>query len=317
MKEIGLLIDSGAFSAWTQGQGKEINLDDYIEFCLQYIDIADAVVNLDVIPGRPYKKITPDEYEKSAEQGWRNYEKMLAAGISKEKLIHVFHQGEAFKWLQRMVKEIPYIGLSPANDKTPEQKIAWLDQCMEYVTDENGIPLVKFHGFAVTSLEMMLRYPWYSVDSTTWTVNARLGRVFVPRLIQGKWVYDEKFWIIAISSRSPERKEAGKHFDTLPPSIRKIAMRYFEEMGFPLGKSRFEKVPQTYQLKDNELWAEKKPSDPHEKRLIEIIEEPGLCNSCKLRDDANFMFFQNVEKALPRWPRPFKAKKKTLKGFTL
>ncbi len=90
MKEIGLLIDSsGAFSAWTQG--KEINLDDYIEFCLQYIDIADAVANLDVIPGRPYKKITPEEYEKSAEQGWRNYEKMLAAGIPKEKLIHVFH----------------------------------------------------------------------------------------------------------------------------------------------------------------------------------------------------------------------------------
>ena len=54
MREIGLLIDSGAFSAWTQG--KEINLvDDYIDFCLQYIDIADAVVNLDVIPGRPYK----------------------------------------------------------------------------------------------------------------------------------------------------------------------------------------------------------------------------------------------------------------------
>ena len=70
MREIGLLIDSGAFSAWTQG--KEINLvDDYIDFCLQYIDIADAVLNLDVIPGRPYKKLTPEEYEKSAEQGWR------------------------------------------------------------------------------------------------------------------------------------------------------------------------------------------------------------------------------------------------------
>lgn len=148
--------------------------------------------------------------------------KMLAAGIPKEKLIHVFHQGEAFKWLQRMVKEIPYIGLSPANDKTPEQKTAWIDQCMEYVADENGMPLVKFHGFAVTSLNMMLRYPWYSVDSTTWTVNARLGRVFVPRLIKGKWVYDEKFWIIPISSRSPERKEAGKHFDTLPPLYAKL-----------------------------------------------------------------------------------------------
>ena len=145
----------------------------------------------------------------------------------------------------------------------------------------------------------------------------QIGESFCPRLIKGKWVYDEKFWIISISSRSPERKETGKHFDTLPPSIRKIAMRYFEEIGFPLGKSRLEKVPQTYQLKDNEHWAEKKPSDPHEKRLIEIIEEPGLCNSCKLRDEANFMFFQNLEKALPKWPRPFKAKKKTLKRFAL
>ena len=317
MGEIGLLIDSGAFSAWTQGE-KEINLDDYIEFCLQNIDIADAVVNLDVIPGHPYQKITPEEYERSAEQGWKNYEKMLAAGIPKEKLIHVFHQGENFKWLQRMVKEIPYIGLSPANDKTPEQKIAWLDQCMEYVTDETGMPLVKFHGFAVTSLSMMLRYPWYSVDSSTWALRARTGRVFVPRFVKGKWVYGEYFWDLPISTRHPDRKEPGKHFDTLPPSLQKLVTRYFEEMGFPLGKSRFEKVPQTYNLKDNERWAEKKPSDPNEKRLIEIIEEPGLRNSCQLRDEANFMFFQNFEKSVPKWPRPFKAKKeKMLKGFAL
>ena len=309
MKEIGLLIDSGAFSAWTQG--KEINLDDYIEFCLQHIDIADAVVNLDVISKDRFSMGTKE----SAELTLRNQKIMEQAGLSP---LPVFHIGEPFEYLEYYINHYDYIGLGGMVGKSKQTLSSWLDVVFErYICDERGYPKVKVHGFGLTSVSLMVKYPWYSVDSTTWTVNARLGRVFVPRLIKGKWVYDEKFWIIPISSRSPERKEAGKHFDTLPPSIRKIAMRYFEEMGFPLGKSRFEKFPQSYEPKDNELWAEKKPSHPHEKRLIEIIEEPGLCNSYQLRDEANFMFFQNVEKALPKWPRPFKAKKKTLKGFAL
>jgi len=311
--KISLFLDSGAFSAWTQG--REIDIDAYIQFCLEHQDLVDAVANLDVIPGHPYKRITQKDIEDSAKRGWENYEKMLAAGIPKNKLVHIFHQGEDMKWLEKMVRVMPYIGLSPANDKTRDQKLMWLDRCMECVTDKNGMPLVKFHGFAVTSLDMLLRYPWYSVDSSTWVVNARMGRVFIPRRKDGQWKYDEKFWIIPVSNRSPEKKEAGKHIDNISPMQRRMVLEYIHEMGYSLGKSRFEKVLQSHELKENERWAEKKPKDKTEKRLLEVIEEPGLCNKYELRDEINIMFFQGLEKSLPKWPWPFK--RKSSRGFLL
>jgi len=83
-------------------------------------------------------------------------------------------------------------------------------------------------------------------------------------------------------------------------------LKYFEETGFPLGKSRLKKVPQSYEPKENERWAEEKPKDPSGKRLLEIKEEPGLSNSYVLRRKLNILFFQNLQKHIPEWPRPLK-----------
>ena len=311
--KVCLFLDSGAFSAWTQGV--EINIQEYIQFCLEHLDIVDVIANLDVIPGRPYQRLTQKDIDDSAMQGWINYKKMRNAGIPREKLVHIFHQGEDMKWLRRMVKEMPYIGLSPANDKTTAQKVMWLDSCMEHVTDKDGMPIVKFHGFAVTSLRLMLRYPWYSVDSTSWVVTGRLGSIYVPRFRDGEWIYDENSWKISVSNRSPGTKEAGKHINTLSPRQRQTILDYIDAKGYKLGKSRFEKVPQSHQLADNERWAEKKPKDKSAKRLLEIIEEPGLCNMYQLRDEINIIYFQDLEKHLPEWPWPFK--RKGAKGFVL
>ena len=105
-KKVELMLDSGAFSAWNQGVS--ISLKDYIDFCLENIEVIDFIVNLDVIPGKgPFIKVTKKDIENSAYEGWKNYETMLDAGIPKEKLIHVFHQGESMDWLERMVDEIP------------------------------------------------------------------------------------------------------------------------------------------------------------------------------------------------------------------
>jgi len=174
------MLDSGAFSAWNSGI--TINIQDYITFCLHNQDELDYIVNLDVIPGQPFKKVTKEDRKISTLQGWENYKTMLRGGIPKDKLIHVFHQGEDMEWLERMVKEISYIGLSPANDKTTGQKMAWLDQCMKYVTNNQGTPIVKFHGFAVTTLRLVFRYPWYSVDSSSWQLRGGgYGLIDVPK----------------------------------------------------------------------------------------------------------------------------------------
>jgi hypothetical protein len=309
-KKVKLFIDSGAYSAWTQNA--EINLQDYIDFCLQHIDMFECVANLDVIPGKPYVRLTAQDIEDSAKQGWDNYRIMLKAGIPKEKLIHAFHQGEDVKWLKRMVKEIPYIALSPSKDKNTEEKIQWLDYCMNYVTDKDGMPLVKFHGFGTTSIKIMLRYSWFSVDSTSWIFRGRVGAVYIPRFRNGSWVYDESNWMITVSNRSPHVKEKDRHFTTFPPSVQKQFLNYFALKGFKLGKSEFSREKATYKLKELERWLSKEENGYRE---VEHIIEPGLSNDYRMRDEANIIYFLDLESHLPKWPWAFQ--KRGSMGFGL
>lgn len=182
-----LLLDSGAFSVWNSSNPNEepIDLKAYIEYCRHYDKVVDFIANLDVIPGERNRPPTPDEVEASAALGLENYKAMIAGGVPKEKLIHTFHQGENWKWLELMVNEmkLPYIALSPANDSTQEEKMAWLHQCMPRVTDsKTGCPIVKFHGFAATGFEMMKEFPWFSVDSGTWADQAVKRIAILPPL---------------------------------------------------------------------------------------------------------------------------------------
>ena len=309
--KISLMLDSGAFSAWTKRI--DVDIDKYIDFCLMHLSYIDYIVNLDVIPGKFGQKALPiEEIERSASKGWDNYKYMIHKGIPKEKLIHIFHQGEDFKWLEKIVEAMPYIGLSPANDRSTSEKTQWLDDCMKYVCDDKGYPKVKWHGFAVTSLRLMFRYCWFSVDSTSWVMTSRMGGVYIPRYKSGEWIYDENSWKISVSTKSPNKSEEGKHINTLPEQQKRHILDYFSEKGYILGKSEFQFVSKNHKLKDNEQWAGKATGN---KREIEIIIESGLCNNYKLRDELNIIYYLDLESHMPKWPWPFKAK--GVKGFEL
>jgi len=292
---VDVFLDSGAFSAWTRGI--EIDIQKYIEFIKQNQDVITVYANLDVISKNRFSLGTKE----SAEKTLRNQKIMEEAGLSP---LPVFHIGEPFEYLEYYVNHYDYIGLGGMVGKSKQTLSPWLDVVFgRYICDERGYPKVKVHGFGLTSVSLMVEYPWYSVDSVAWKKEAFLGEVRVPYLRQGKWIYDEGCWSICVTQR---RKKEKYHIANLPLLKRKVVLKYFEEMGFPLGKSRFEKVPQSYEPKENERWAEKKPEDPNEKRLLEIIEEPGLCNSEVLRRKLNILFFQNLQKCIPQWPRPLK-----------
>jgi hypothetical protein len=161
------------------------------------------------------------------------------------------------------------------------------------------------HGFGLTSLPLMLRYPWYSVDSTTWLMTSRMGSIYIPRWKNGKWVYDEMSWKVAVSNRNPNKDDKGKHITTMLPTEKEIFLRYIHEKGYRLGKSDFKKVDQNYTLAKNERWVGKKPTDRTSKREVEIIVEPGICNMYDLRDEMNIIYFLDLERSIPEWPWPF------------
>ncbi len=297
-----IILDSGAFSAWMKQT--EINIADYAKFCLERLDQVDYIVNLDVIPGK-YGDKNPSEKEliRSTLKGWENYNYLVNQGIPEDKLIHVFHQGENFESLDYIINiaKLKYIGLSPANDRTTAEKIEWLDMCMDHVCDSNGIPKLKFHGFGVTSMPILFRYPWFSVDSTSWVQFGKYGMVLFPKRKQGKYRYDLPPYTIKVSSRSPTKMKADKHIDTMSLTERNWFISYIEEKGFDLGVSFLEpRNKLTHTLKEDEKWIDK--------NTIEVIRVEGLSNSGVMRDRWNLLHFLFVEQSMPKWPWSFEHK---------
>ena len=177
------MLDSGAFGAWNSG--KVIDIDHYIAYIRAHAEYLDYYVALDVIPGAFGVTPTPAEVEVSAQKSWENLLYMEAHGLQP---IPVFHMGEQFKWLRKMMDHgCPFIGISPANDRTTAKKRVWLDRVFNEITDDKGLPLVKTHAFGVTAIELLMRYPWYSADSTTWIMMAARGKILLPHWEKGKW----------------------------------------------------------------------------------------------------------------------------------
>lgn len=287
--KVDLFLDSGAFSAKTQGI--TIDIQDYISFIKEHEAVLNVYANLDVI-GDPI--------------GTRKNQRIMErAGLSP---LPVFHFGEdPEKYLKPLINKYEYICIG-GMVKSGEL-VTFLDNIFsKYICDENGFPKVKIHGFGLTSLRLMLRYPWFSCDSTSWVLAGRMGGVYIPKFRNGKYVYDIDPWKIAVSNQSPNTKEAGQHITTLSPNQKKVLFAYIHEKGYVLGSSHFKKVKQIHELKENEKWAEKKPKSKTDLRLLEIIDEPGISNKYQLRDEMNIMYYLDLEKSIPAYPRQFKMK---------
>lgn len=313
--KVKLFLDSGAFSAWTQGA--EINIEKYIEFIQENKDIIHIYANLDVIKVRNPDTTSKNKWigpnRETAEKTLENQRIMEDAGLNP---LPCFHYGEPFEYLKFYVENYDYIALGVAGN-SGMALMPWLDECFEkYICDEKGFPKVKVHGFAVTSLKVMLRFPWFSVDSTTWVLTGRMGIVFCPMRKNGEWQYRIPPLKVAVSSRSPSKKEAGKHISTLPREEKNMVMDYLAEKGFELGQSEFRMERQDYILQENEIWSGKKPINKSEKRELEVIIKPGISNRYWLRDRANIQYFADLHTHMPFWPWSFnRTSQRMLKGM--
>jgi hypothetical protein len=245
-----IMIDSGAFSVWNKR--KTIDLDDYIIYCLKYVDSISYVVNLDVIPGKPGQRPSKEEVERSATAGYRNYQTMIRKGIPKEKLIHVFHQGENFKWLEKMVREMDYIGLSPANDRSTKAKMEWLKECMPYVTDSDGRPTIRFHGFGVGSIKMIRMFPFYSVDSTAWGRDAQYKCINIPWKYSypnpHKWYYSSENITCNLKTIADDSRSIHRMREDIQNDIKE----YLTDMGVSIGSVSYTRQPADYELRPGE-----------------------------------------------------------------
>lgn len=220
-------LDSGAYSAWNSGT--VIDLDEYCAFIKANIETLDAYACLDVIPGTPNGYATLAQREEAAQATWKNYLYMKAEGLDP---LPVFHYLEPWKHLDRMIAHgCTYIGIGGlAPIKTKERRI-WLDDLFLRICDADGFPRVKTHGFGMTALVLMFRYPWHSVDSTTWFRMAGNGHIYMPHHADGAFVFNQIPIAITVSNASALADQGYRHGNSLPPAHRKLLDQWLAMCG--------------------------------------------------------------------------------------
>lgn len=223
-----IFLDSGAFSAHTLGV--DLKVSDYCEYIKRNSDILrveDGIVMASVLDG------IGDPL-----QTWRNQYEMELRGV---KPLPCFHAGEDERYLKHYVANYPYITLGGMVGSSTKQLQMWLDRIWDkYLVDGSGHAKVKVHGFGITSVPLMERYPWHSCDSSSWIQSTSFGVVVTP-----------KYGPIAVSEKSPSRHDAGQHLTTLSAIEQDHVLRYLESQGFTL-----ERLATVYQSRAAyNLWA--------------------------------------------------------------
>ena len=155
-----ILLDSGAYTAFSKG--KNISLIDYMRYIDENAPYIGRYITLDVI-GNP--RITRKFYEIMKMENYNP--------------VPVYHYGDDIKYLQRYVDSgETYIALGKTVPITDKSKVAaWVNE----LTDQ--FPTIKFHLLGSSSRKVTAGTNLYSVDSSTWIMQAING---YPKEIGGK-----------------------------------------------------------------------------------------------------------------------------------
>jgi hypothetical protein len=140
------MLDSGAFSA--HNSGKVIDLHEYIDVCHQLKEEDEKlkdIIALDVIG--------------SDVGSLKNSITMKKAGVD---AMPVFHIGDDWGIFQEYLDGWSKVGLSCRFGEPRDESYKFYDQCFNM-----GWPK-KFHSFGWVGEAMLMRYPFYSADSSSW-----------------------------------------------------------------------------------------------------------------------------------------------------
>jgi hypothetical protein len=286
-------LDSGSFTLWTRAAeyAKENHCenkwafydtpefweyaDSYAAFVKEYADAVDHYANVDVIP--------------NPKLSWRNQEYLENKhGLTP---VPVVHYTTDLKWLKfYMERGHEFIALGGlVGGSQADGRWDWIDRAFDIVCDQpSRLPKVKIHGFGVTNWDLLLRYPWYSVDSTSWTKAGAYGGVFVPHKRGGKFVFTEQPYVIKTSFESPETKDVGKHYFNLTAAEKTVVDEWLELIRVPLGTLG-------------------PPTGEGGRYRKEDVLTYGVITRHTERRAANLIFFEMLRDHIPQYPWPFRS----------
>lgn len=159
--EYNIMLDSGAFSAFTKGV--KIRISDYIAF-LKSAPSIKCYYNLDVIGNET--------------RTWKNQEHLQKNGL---KPLPVFHMGESFDSLKKCL-EYEYFAFGGLVGTDSRTLCNYLDKMFRFIKGNSTRTHNKIHALGVTSDLVLRRYPWYSCDSTNWVQSSAMGNILAPKI---------------------------------------------------------------------------------------------------------------------------------------
>jgi hypothetical protein len=236
-----VFLDSGAFSAFTLGV--ELSVSEYCEYIVRNLDILrveDGNLMASVLDGIGDPLAT---YRNQLEMEARFREEH---GMNLRPL-PCFHSNEDERYLEWYVANYDYITLGGMVGASTQQLITWLDRIWDrYLTDGAGRAKIKVHGFGITAVPLMERYPWYSCDSSSWIQSAAFGSIIMPGVSKQNPALP-----LSVSEKSPSRHDQGQHATTLSPIEQDYVFKLLEDNGFT-----YERLSTVYESRAAyNLWA--------------------------------------------------------------
>lgn len=160
---VRLMMDSGAYSAKTQG--KPIPHEEYLEFVAKNLDYISVPVMMDTV-------LDPEQTEK-------DYKIAAASGI---KFMYAFHRPEPWPYLERHLPHVPYVGLAPMPKSAPSVKIDWFSKCLHKAgMRHHEQPHVNpggrfnyqssFHLLGSAAERVISKIEAVSADSSSWSMS--------------------------------------------------------------------------------------------------------------------------------------------------
>lgn len=161
-------LDSGAFSFREQMKDEGLTtremehelqqyLKEYYNFLKEYGHRFFVVAELDV--GNMYEKT-------------KNREKLLELGL--DNLLPVIHRRDTRAYIEFLCKKYPYVALGSVPGFSTNELFRYVGSRLR-IAAKYG---TRIHGFAITDIEVMKKFPFFSCDSTTWLSGAKYGMSF-------------------------------------------------------------------------------------------------------------------------------------------
>jgi len=178
-----LFLDSGAFTAWSQGT--EINLKKYVAYCHEHQKQWDIIAGLDVIGDWQASKL--------------NYLDMRSEGLN---ILPTFHVGEPWEFLEWLCSEWKYVAIGGMVPYLSSNAPHFKKPLIRFLIKSHGIAAkarCRLHGFGLTTWEIVKMFNWESIDSTSFLAGQKFGRALG---VKGSNTQNTNFYEVAKRARN-------------------------------------------------------------------------------------------------------------------